>query len=448
MDLKSKVIINENFYSTVLENSRKIVIYLPRSYEKVLNKRFPTVYIHAGQRIFDPIKENEESWKVHKVADKLIKEKKIEEVIIIGIAHKRITDTNEFCHFISPDKHVRCSGLLYEKFIINELKPYIDSHYRTLPDCDNTALIGSSAGGLSTYHIGFRNPDIFGKIGLMSPFFVKVNDNDHSETKLYNEFGKKENLNIWIDIGGAEGMFLVRHVRNVADNLVKAGYKYGEELVYYQDPNGAHFEKDWGERVHLPLLYFFGDIGHPQSIILDGRNIVGLKGIEVKVNPIITYDSGFIMSHIDGEYIVSRPNILEIRRDGTIIPKNEGTSLVTFISKGLKATKEYKVIKELSECVNVSMTVNVPENTPENDHIYISTGMILNKVDNYQYEGNFKLPRDLACEFKFSRGFRLFEVKRDGSPMNNRKFKATKDLKLNYTVENWIDNQIEREEDV
>ncbi len=71
------------------------------------------------------------------------------------------------------------------------MKPYIDENFRTLTNTENTALIGSSAGGLSTYNIGFRNPEVFGKIGMLSPFFVKVED-DHSELKLYEMYeGKK-----------------------------------------------------------------------------------------------------------------------------------------------------------------------------------------------------------------------------------------------------------------
>jgi len=438
MSLKSRIMIVEPFYSKTLDNSRKIFIYLPPSYDTAVDKKYPTLYMHAGQRLFDPIRENDESWNVHKAADKLIEENKMQEIIIVGIAHKRIIKTNEYCHYVSPDRDIRCSGLLYEEFLINELKPYIDSRFRTLKDCENTALIGSSAGGLATYHIGLRNPDIFGKIGMLSPFFVKVNDLDHSETKLYKECNKKEKIKIWMDIGGSEGMFLVRHVREVVDHLVKLGYQSGEDLIYYHDPLGAHFEKDWGERIQLPLLYFFGDIGKPQSIELDGRNVIGLKGINVKINPIVTYDSGFKMSDLAGEYSVSDPNILEVSRDGTLIPKEKGTTKVTFMTGGLQVSREYTVIDELSEFVNVSISVEVPEHTPENDHIYISSGMILNKIGRYRFEGTFTLPRDLACEFKFSRGFRLFEVQKDGSPMKNRRFEATEDLQLNYKVENWI----------
>lgn len=200
----SKVITIEDFYSETLENSRKLFVYLPPGYEKHSQERYPVLYMHAGQRLFEPLLKNDESWNVHKTADELILEGKIQKIIIVGIAHKRIIENNEFCHFISPDKHIKCSGLLYEKFIINEVKPYIDDNFRTMSDAKNTALIGSSAGGLSTYNIGFRNPKVFGKIGMISPFFVKVED-DHSELKLYEMYKGKKDLKVWMDIGSAEG---------------------------------------------------------------------------------------------------------------------------------------------------------------------------------------------------------------------------------------------------
>jgi len=438
MERASKVITIENFHSEILENSRKLFIYLPPGYESNSYQKYPVLYMHAGQRLFEPVIKNDESWNVHKTTDMLIYEGKIQEIIIVGIAHKRIIENNEFCHFISPDKHIECSGLLYEKFIINEVKPYIDEHFRTLTNAENTALIGSSAGGLSTYNIGFRNPEVFGKIGMLSPFFVKVED-DHSELKLYEMYEGKKDLKIWMDIGSAEGFFLVKHVRDIAETLLKNGYKYREDLIFYQDPNGAHFEKDWGERMHLPLIYFFGDVGNIVNVTLDGRDVVGLTGMKVKINPIVTYDSGFEMSVLDGVFVVDNPDVLEVMGDGTIIPKKIGEAEVTFVTQGVKGIpKKYKVIETLSEFVDVSVTVEVPENTPVGERIYMSVGMILDRIEKNRFAGNFKVPRDLACRFKFSRGFRLFEVDKLGKPIPNRKFKATKDLQLNYTVENWI----------
>jgi len=437
MKQDSKIVTIESFYSKKLDNTRKIYVYLPPSYNGNLNKRYPVLYMHAGQRLFDPVRENDESWNVHKTVDLLIDENLIHEIIIVGIAHKRIINTNEYCHFISPDEHIQCSGLLYEEFIVNELKPYIDSNFRTLNDPENTALIGSSAGGLSTYHIGFRRSNIFGKVGILSPFFVKVNDFNHSEQKLYMCFNEKKPLKIYIDIGGAEGMFLVRHVREVIDYLLNLGYKSGEDLIYYHDQNSAHFEKDWGKRVHIPIIYFFGNIGKVKSINLLGGNIVGIEGVKVNTNPIITYESGFIMTDVDGQYMVEQPDVLEIKKDGTIIPKKKGSTLVTYLLKNLKISKTYTVVSALSDFVKVTVTVTVPENTPDNEHLYMSMGMILDKVSKNYYVGKFTLPRGLACEFKFTRGFRKFEVDKEGNHIPNRKFEATHDLELNYTVENW-----------
>ncbi|WKL00038.1 alpha/beta hydrolase-fold protein [Paenibacillus amylolyticus] len=80
-----------------------------------------------------------------------------------------------------------CSGIAYEHFIIHELKPIIDHRYRTLPNKENTGLLGSSAAALCTLHMGMRNPDVFGKLIMMSPFYVDVQLDETSESGLLEE---------------------------------------------------------------------------------------------------------------------------------------------------------------------------------------------------------------------------------------------------------------------
>ncbi len=89
MKRASKVITIENFHSEILENSRKLFIYLPPGYESNSYQKYPVLYMHAGQRLFEPVIKNDESWNVHKTTDMLIYEGKIQEIIIVGIAHKK-----------------------------------------------------------------------------------------------------------------------------------------------------------------------------------------------------------------------------------------------------------------------------------------------------------------------------------------------------------------------
>lgn len=88
--------------------------------------------------------------------------------------------------------------------------------------------------------------------------------------------------------------------------------------------------------MHLPLIYFFGDVGNIVNVTLDGRDVVGLTGMKVKINPIVTYDSGFEMSVLDGVFLVDNPDVLEVMEDGTIIPKKIGAAEVTFVTQGVK----------------------------------------------------------------------------------------------------------------
>ncbi len=442
----SRIITIPEFHAKLLNNYRDIYVYLPPSYDLNPNKSYPVLYMHDGQNIFHPAKGTNESWNIHKTCDRLIREGKIEEIIIVGIPNMGEERGSEYAHFASTALAsfiYEFKGLLYEDFIIKDLKPYIDSSFRTLKDSNNTALMGSSMGGLVTYHIGFRKPEIFGKLGIISPYMVHTDMDTFQLTPHYEKYKTKKPLKIWMDIGGYEGLISVDHVKDIADELVEAGYTPGVDLIYYCDLKAAHTEKDWANRMHVPLLYFFGSIGTPVSVSLEGRSIAGLTGKKVHINPVVKYDSGFAMSVINGKYTVENPEILTVEANGTIHPKAIGCTKVVFEFDSLKTANAYTVIDHVSESVNVSISVNVPAATDsETIDIY---GLQLKKQKQGLYSDTFTVPRDMAIRFSIAResgfGSETFEVDKNGSRFT-RDLKITDDISINYVVESWADSII------
>ncbi|MWC29874.1 alpha/beta hydrolase [Paenibacillus sp. MMS18-CY102] len=445
---QSVIVTIDNFHARKLNNERRIFVYLPPSYGRELTKRYPVLYMHAGQRAFAPAAPGTESWNIHLAADRLIAEGTMDEIIIVAIAHVRPVDSNEYYHFSAPAEEtkagIRCSGIEYEDFIVHDLKPYIDERFRTLTDSANTALIGSSAGALSTYHTGFRHPDVFGKLIMLSPYFVKAQLDDTAETKLREEIlyqpfdgADKLPMKIWLDIGDAEGLFLPRHIRDVAHSLMNHGYKYGEELAYLEQPDAAHQEADWGERVHIPLLYMFGRPGTAICLELRGRDVIGLAGMKTQINALLKYDSGFAITILDGAYRVENPDVLAILPDGTVVPKQEGTTLVTLYAGGLEASKIFTVVAQMSEFVEVQMDAEVPSEPEMADSIYGGMGMKLLYVGENRYTGTFHVPRDSGYRFRFTKGFRKFELDAAGNAFPNRSFRACENIALHYQIERW-----------
>ncbi|RIE02368.1 alpha/beta hydrolase [Cohnella faecalis] len=334
----------EDFFSAKLSNKRDLRIYLPPGYSDYTNRRYPVLYMHDGQGLFDPGSFSQASWLVHETADRLIAEGRLEEIIIVGIDNKGDERLHEFTFPLdatggipgAPD--AECRGTLYERFIIDELKPFIDRSFRTLPDRSHTGMMGSSLGGLVTYHIGFRNPAVFSKLGIVSPHFVRLDLNSLEEFPFYRSYGFND-LKLWIDIGEIEAHILTRHVREVVDELIGEGFIPGFGLAYCEVPDAAHTEHDWAERLQSPLLFMFGKVGRPVSLRLHGRGQIGLKGATYRLNPLISYDSGFAQTVLQGTYEVEFPEILEVQPDGTLVPKKPGTTQVRFVKGGCRIPK-------------------------------------------------------------------------------------------------------------
>ena len=148
-----------------LDTTKKIWVYLPKSYEKS-KKAYSVIYMHDAQNLFDGTTSYVGEWKIDEYLDSISED----ETIIVGIEHgneKRIDELTPFPH----EKYGGGKGDSYLNFIMNTLKPYIDGTYRTLLDGQHTTMMGSSLGGLLSFYAVIKYPVIFGNAGVFSPSF-------------------------------------------------------------------------------------------------------------------------------------------------------------------------------------------------------------------------------------------------------------------------------------
>lgn len=227
---------------------RDIIVWLPPSYDSLSNKKYPVLYMQDGQNVFDPGTSSfGVDWQIDETADSLIKAKAIEEIIVVGIynTYQRGSEYNQ-----------TDLGYAYMRFIVKELKPFIDSTYRTLPDRKNTAVGGSSSGGLISFMMLWEYPDIFSKAACISPAF-KISDIDFvSSVKNYS--GNKKDIKIYIDNGGVG---LEKELQPGIDEMLIAlkdkGYMENQDLLWVKDSSAEHDEAAWAKRVYRFLEFFF-----------------------------------------------------------------------------------------------------------------------------------------------------------------------------------------------
>ena len=205
-EIRSNLRKHHDFQSTVLTEPRDLVVYVPPGYDRDTARRYPVLYLHDGQNLFE------------------------------GAA----------AFVPGQDWHVSETA--------EELKPFIDGEYRTLPDAANTGLGGSSLGGLVTLYLGLQHPNIYGKLAVLSP---SVWWDNRVILKIVRMTDPKPRLSIWLDIGTGEGGKTVRDARALRDELAKAGWVLGSDLVYAEIPDAGHNEAAWAGRVGPFLNFLF-----------------------------------------------------------------------------------------------------------------------------------------------------------------------------------------------
>lgn len=346
-NIKIKII--DSFYSKIMNNKRKIRIYLPPSYSKKVNQYYPVLYVHDGQNIFNAAESfSGTSWKLHQTAENLINKNLIKEIIIVAVDNMEEERLNEYAHQdgFYKGKKIKARAAKYQNFFIEELMPFIEKRYRVKRDAANTALMGSSLGGLVTLNIGLKRADIFSKLAVMSPSLWWGSNKALAKFKAFNY----QNLNsqLWLDIGEAEAGFAA-FTEELLSELKKIKNNYPIKIIYYQAPDAVHNERAWAKRVHCPLIYFFGKKGQIKNIKLKGKGIISLNSSpKNRLNPIINYKNSFKMTALDGNFSSLNPELLEINKFGTLKAKKRGLAAVKFSFLGNSALKRIRIINKLN----------------------------------------------------------------------------------------------------
>ena len=241
-----------SFYSTNLGENRPYRVLLPRGYTQNTSKHYPVLYMHDGQNVFDMGPYG--TWNADETANSMIRGGQMREIIIVAVDNT----ANRGRNYTAPDDTTPIGpgtgspgqADKYAAFLINELKPVIDATYRTYPDRDNTATIGSSLGGIVALYLGWDFNSVFGRCGPMSGswqlpnFPARVLSQPYRDLRIYLDSGDSgtSNDNAWLTM-------------NLRDGLLRKGYALEGDLRHFVGYGQQHNEAAWAAR--LPRAYEF-----------------------------------------------------------------------------------------------------------------------------------------------------------------------------------------------
>jgi len=243
-----KLVIVPNFASPQLKNSRSLRVFLPASYQENGAKRYPVLYMHDAQNLFDARTASYGvEWGVDETINRLVAMGQMDEVIVVGIDNSpdRIPEYTPCC----DPKYGGGKLEAYQDFITDTVKPYVDKTWRTLPGRQSTAIMGSSLGGIASVVIAQKRPDLFSKAaGVSSSFWW-------NKRALVNQLPAKVPVKFYLDAGTHDDG--LEDTTRMRDAMLKQGYTLGQDLLFYSAEGGSHNETSWAARVDKPLLWFF-----------------------------------------------------------------------------------------------------------------------------------------------------------------------------------------------
>ena len=265
---------HQDFASTLIP-SRPVDVWLPEGYDAASEDRYPVVYMHDGQFMFDrshsPYAGTDWLWDVDKTMTRLIDEGEIRPAIIVSVwmnDAKKVSRRAEYMprKFITADvwqqivkdqpdmADQEVTSDNYLRFLVEELKPFIDATYRTQPDRENTFVVGSSMGGLISAYAIAEHPAVFGGAACLSSDWPITQGafvewlGDHlpaaGSNRVYFDHGTE-----------TRDASYAPHQLQMDEVMRNKGYRDGNDWITRRFEGADHTPRAWRERLHIPLKF-------------------------------------------------------------------------------------------------------------------------------------------------------------------------------------------------
>ncbi len=264
-------ILDMEFPIPQLNKTRKIWIYLPQDYY-TSSDNYPVVYMQDGQNLFDESYTGfGTEWQIDETMERLQNDG-FPAAIIIGIDHGNADRIDEYSPWVNPS-YGGGDGAAYVDFMTNTLKPFVDANFRTLTDRDNTAILGSSMGGLISLYGAVNNQNVFSKVGVFSPslwFSDNVYDNAFNT-------GKQEDMRFYFLAGDQESSTMVSNMQAMYDTLGAGGFAT-TEMAFETRADGQHAEWFWAREFYNAYVWLFDaqpiPPTNPPSVAPDVKKVI------------------------------------------------------------------------------------------------------------------------------------------------------------------------------
>ena len=271
-----------NFPSKLVA-ARNVDVWFPPNYDK--RKKYAVLYMQDGKALFDStIMWNNQEWGVDETMTLLLKQKKIKACIVVGIWNSEATRQVDYFpqkafELLTPGQqdsyyaaHIGDRQLLvgkvqsdnYLKFIVQELKPFIDSIYNVFSDAKNTFVAGSSYGGLISLYAICEYPNVFGSAACLSTHWPGTGTNTDNPipnaimTYLKDNLPDPKKHKIYFDYGSQTLDTLYKPLQKKVDKIMKSKGYSSKNWTTKEFVGADHTEKSWAKRLYIPFTFMLG----------------------------------------------------------------------------------------------------------------------------------------------------------------------------------------------
>jgi len=239
-----------------LGRTRRVLVYLPADYKAQPKRRYPVLYLHDGQNVFDAVTSYDGEWGIDETLERLRKAgQDATGSIVVAIDNGNEFRSDEYIPWRSEglkgQPHQGGQGSAYVDFLAQTLKPYVDAHYRTQPDAAHTGIAGSSLGGLISVYAALKYPRLFGEVGAFSPAFWVCNDSLRAYAKAHPA---ARTARFYFVCGPKESETMLPLMAQWRDELRAEGVP-AANVSFHAPADGEH--KEWFWRREFPAAYQF-----------------------------------------------------------------------------------------------------------------------------------------------------------------------------------------------